>query len=176
MYKSIQYFCIWSAPKNSPKRAKSITHLVELLEYREYEDCCDGDRRLSSTRNRRLATQPFQARVRLNKSSSGSANSSHHELPWGLQSHFNIEDRSPSLPDSPSSFPDSPDARARHMSVADVEVDSVIFRARDRLRLETQSASSDAVSRRAASRVLEDGRNIAFDQRFALQDTFLVRY
>ena len=58
------------------------------------------------------------------------------------------------------------------MSVSDVEADSVVFHVRDRLRLQTQTASSDALSAHAASRVLKTGRNIAFDPSFSLPDTY----
>lgn len=60
------------------------------------------------------------------------------------------------------------------MSCSEVEADSVVFYVRDKLRLETQSASTDAVSRQAASRVLKEGNNIAFDPNFALPDIFLA--
>lgn len=58
------------------------------------------------------------------------------------------------------------------MSVSDVEADSIVFYVRDKLRLETQSASSDALSAQAATRVLKTGRNIAFDPAFSLPDTY----
>ena len=61
------------------------------------------------------------------------------------------------------------------MSCSEVEADSVVFHVRDRLRLQAQSSSSDALSRQAASRVLRNGHNIAFDPKFTLSDTFLVR-
>jgi hypothetical protein len=174
--KRLQYFRISNARRNSIKKAHSITHLVELLEYTEYEDVYHDGEKVSPSMNRssrRLATNPFQARVRISNSNTTVVK---HGA-WSLQQYISIgqdHEQSPDYPHTPSSFPGSPVARARYMSVSDVEVDSVVFRARDKLRLETQSASSDALSRTAASRVLKAGRNIAFDAHFSLTDTFLA--
>lgn len=172
----LEFFRIWNAPLNSPKKARSITHLVELLEYQEDDEDMLPDHlpnRRALVHNRRLAMNPFRARVRISNSNTPvSCSRAGHT--WNIQGYAGVHDEICSYPNTPSSFPCSPDSRARHMSVSDVEADSVVFYVRDKLRLQTQSASSDMVTAQAASRMLKAGYNIAFDPTFTYQDTYLA--
>jgi hypothetical protein len=67
--------------------------------------------------------------------------------------------------DSPASFPSSPFSRAYVMNRASERVVSVLFAARDRLRLEAQSVSRDEFSRLAAREAQSHGQSAIFDSR-----------
>lgn len=67
--------------------------------------------------------------------------------------------------DSPASFPSSPFSRAYVMNRASERVVSVMFAARDRLRLEAQSVSRDEYSRMAAREAQTRGQYAVFDTR-----------
>lgn len=67
--------------------------------------------------------------------------------------------------DSPASFPPSPFSRAYVMNRASERVVSVMFAARDRLRMEAQSVSRDEYSRTAAREAQDQGQSAAFDAR-----------
>eukprot|EP01036_Dinobryon_divergens_P023202 gene23202-31523_t len=65
--------------------------------------------------------------------------------------------------DSPASFPSTPFSRMEIMNRTTEKVDSVMFAARDRLRLEAQSVSRDEFSRRAAFAAQSSGQMAIFD-------------
>jgi hypothetical protein len=65
--------------------------------------------------------------------------------------------------DSPASFPPTPFSRAFVMSKTSERVVSVMFAARDRLRLEAQSISRDEYSRMAAKEAQSSGQLAVFD-------------
>ena len=67
--------------------------------------------------------------------------------------------------DSPASFPPTPFSRARVMSRSTERVVSTMFAARDRLRMEAQSASRDEYSRKAAVEAQSSGQMAVFDAR-----------
>lgn len=67
--------------------------------------------------------------------------------------------------DSPASFPSTPFSRAYVMNRASERVVSVIFAARDRLRLEAQSVSRDEFSRMIAKENQSTGQYAIFDPR-----------
>ena len=69
--------------------------------------------------------------------------------------------------DSPASFPSTPFSRARVMNRCYERVDSLMFAARDKLRLEAQSASRDAYSRSAALKARTHGQYAVFDSKQA---------
>eukprot|EP00981_Chlorochromonas_danica_P011658 scaffold4203_cov166-Ochromonas_danica.AAC.4 len=65
--------------------------------------------------------------------------------------------------DSPASFPPTPFSRAFVMNKTSEKVVSVMFAARDRLRLEAQSVSRDEYSRSAAKEAQRRGQYAVFD-------------
>lgn len=65
--------------------------------------------------------------------------------------------------DSPASFPPTPFSRAYVMNRASEKVVSVMFAARDRLRLEAQSVSKDEYSRLAANEAKSRGQLATYD-------------
>eukprot|EP01033_Poteriospumella_lacustris_P003604 gene3604-2597_t len=67
--------------------------------------------------------------------------------------------------DSPASFPSSPFSRAYVMNRASERVVSLMFAARDRLRLEAQSVSRDEFSRMVAREAQTRGQFAVFDAR-----------
>ena len=64
---------------------------------------------------------------------------------------------------SPTSFPPTPFSRNRVMNLSSQRVDSTMFYVRDRLRLEEQSGSRDAVARRAAKKAKDTGQLAVYD-------------
>lgn len=70
---------------------------------------------------------------------------------------------------TPGSFPPSPESRAHIMSRGFDRTDNIVFRARDKLRMEALASDSDAGIRRAASKLLLGGKFGTFDQQNSSQ-------
>lgn len=76
--------------------------------------------------------------------------------------------------DSPVSFPTTPFSRARVMNRSTERVSSVMFTARDRLRLDELSSSRDELSRSAALEARSRGKYAAFDPQQASEGLALT--
>jgi hypothetical protein len=127
--------------------------------------------------NNKIPANKFRATVRVSKSGSKSVVS--YSGSKAKCSRFEADESEDWTnyfdQDTPNSFPSTPTSRAKYMAYSEVEADSVVFVVRDKLRLETQSECSDALSRDAASRLREAGKNnVAFDPTFILPGTYLA--
>ncbi len=140
-----------------------------------------------------VPTNPFKATVRIRRSSSGSASSLQPLLrsssdgssaAWSINSPKTRRSNSSSRlvatsssnaadsiissefllgADSPASFPATPFSRAYVMNRSSEKVVSVMFAARDRLRLEQQGLSRDEFCRMAAREAKTSGQFAVFD-------------
>ena len=151
----------------------SITELAELLSYEELDDAEGAElaeRRMKRVMHNYVPSKPFKATIRVRTVQP-------HTTPTSLVSPYRP---SPNLSnsnsvatefvdtaDSPLSFPCTPFSRSRVLQRSTERVDSVMFAARDKLRLEAQSASRDEYSRKAALKAQTDGHIAVFDPRQA---------
>lgn len=151
--------------KTMTEKPLSMTELSELLSYEEFE--CEDETMETAQRERRMRkmmhtyipAKLFRATVRLSRSNSNSGNL-HHQNSHGSFSSLDgldIDDEGdnticiiPNGAHTPASIPWTPFSRARVMSRYADRVDTVMFAARDSLRLETQVHSRDELSREAA--------------------------
>jgi hypothetical protein len=160
----------WVSPSSYREREVSLTDLSELLNYEELEDEnppeVAAQRRMRRVMHHYVPSNPFRATIRVRGTPTTAMMS-----PTSLS--FLSGDRSTSgldsvlteymEADSPASFPSTPFSRARVMNRCYERVDSLMFAARDKLRLEAQSASRDAYSRSAALKARTHGQYAVFD-------------
>ena len=129
-------------------------NLSNLLLYEEDESEISGlsdafaQRKIRSQMHHYVPPNTFRAVIKVSKDADGAI----------LPDEFDVTD-------SPASFPPTPFSRARVMSHSTERVVSTMFAARDRLRMEAQSASRDEYSRRAAVEAQTSGQMAVFDAR-----------
>ena len=158
------------------KHSLSITELTELLAYEEVDEPSMEMTGTSRQRAHRvmhhvIPTNPFRATVRRSKVNSSpdketpnNDNVSTISNRWDNDMDSIPEEVSYYIEkDSPTSFPTTPFSRARIMYRSAERTDTVMFAARDRLRLEAQSASRDEYSRNAALEAQNSGQFAVFD-------------
>jgi len=184
-------FSSWSAPKSSrEKETLSYAELSELLSYEESEEILSSpssQRKMKQSMHHFVPPNPFRATVRVRTTPTptpsmslggatgggGGGGGGLHDtlLCWSDTFDADVDNTSSLLADSPfleadspASFPPTPFSRARVMSHSTERVVSTMFAARDRLRLEAQSASRDEYSRRAAMEAQTSGQTAVYDQ------------
>jgi hypothetical protein len=165
----------WISPSRYREREVSLADLSELLNYEELEDEnppeISTQRRMRRVMHHYVPPNPFRATIRVRGTPTTSAMISPTSLSFlsGDRSVSGLESVVTDYmeADSPASFPSTPFSRARVMSRCYERVDSLMFAARDKLRLEAQSASRDAYSRSAAIKARSDGQYAVFDARQA---------
>jgi len=166
--------------------ARSIAELTELLAYEEVDEPAATE--LSGARQRAhrvmhhvIPTNPFRATVRrrtpfqpltpgtaTNTAAAAAPEADAVSLFSSISNRWDADVADAlSIPeevvysaekDSPTSFPTTPFSRARIMHRSAERTDTVMFAARDRLRLEAQSASRDEYSRNAALEAASSGQ------------------
>lgn len=140
------------AGKSNTSNTNSL--ISNLLLYEERESDTEGNddpfaqRRVRSQMHHYVPPNPFRAVVKAS---------------MGLDGVLVVEPAEGA--DSPASFPPTPFSRARVMSHSTERVVSTMFAARDRLRMEAQSASRDEYSRKAAVEAQSSGQMAVFDAR-----------
>lgn len=154
----------------SPPVAEKSISLHELSELVAYEEIDDGDdvmdghnphqRRSLRSMHNYIPMKPFRATIRRQQRPSHATSPNQDALASG----GDVEDVELAV-DSPASFPPTPFSRAYVMNRASERVVSVMFAARDRLRLEAQSVSRDEYSRMAAKEAQSSGQFAVFDPR-----------
>ena len=160
----VQIVATWRSPAAvHKKKSLSLTELSELLAYEELED--DADNIAESSRKKRrsmhhqIPTNPFRATIRVHRQGSSSE--------CGEDNMAALDDLTAYYEaDSPVSFPPTPFSRARVMGRSAERVDTIMFAARDRLRLQAQSASRDAYSRQMAQEIESTGLFATFDPQY----------
>jgi hypothetical protein len=178
---------LWLSPPNQQQQRKprSLTELVELLEYDEVDDMMvEQDSKAS---NNHLALRPstkkrssmipkslFRAKIRVHSNRDLLSDMQAKSQPLirksrsrTLQSNLSAASLESEWfhydADSPLSLPCTPESRAQYVSYCNLEADRVVFLARDRLRLEAQVEYKDLHSREAACELLHRGKTVAFD-------------
>ena len=159
----------------------SITELSELLSYVEIDDELSVneaplERRMKRVMHNYIPPKPFKATVRIRKSErSNTPIQSLLSSPCITISGSNsVAQEFIDTADSPTSFPCTPFSRAKVLHRSSEKVDSVMFAARDKLRLEAQSASRDEYSRKVALKSQNDGQFAIFDPRQASEGIALT--
>ena len=159
----------------------SITELSELLSYEEIDDDLSVneaplERRMKRVMHNYIPPKPFKATVRIRKSDrSNTPIQSLLASPSVTISGSNsVAQEFIDTADSPTSFPCTPFSRAKVLHRSSEKVDSVMFAARDKLRLEAQSASRDEYSRKVALKSQNDGQFAVFDPRQASEGIALT--
>lgn len=147
------------------KRNVSLTNLSELLEYEELEDVYHQDlsrRVMRKVMHHSIPSNPFKATVLVHSAGPTSAyEKEDHDLLMSKrreQAIVSIFDKY-----SPASFPSTPFSRANIMSRTEEKTNTLMFVARDILRLEAQSASVDEYSRKVAKHAKSSGQHAVFD-------------
>jgi len=172
----------------------SVDELSELLFYEEIEreenegvdDYTNPYRRSFRAMHNCIPPNPFKATIRIHKSpmrSTAATGSAFLKTPflrtataaeggydYSSSGSSAVESEGFSLTsyleaDSPASFPPTPFSRAHVMKRSSERVVSVMFAARDRLRLEAQSVSRDEYSRMVAKEAQTSGQFAVFDPR-----------
>lgn len=155
---------------NNLEKELSIVELSELLSYEEIEEESLLD--LKNQQNLHslhymhhfIPPNPFRATIRIHRSPAGKPNNPLNNPLEGFSE--TVASGTEYLEaDSPASFPGTPFSRAYVMGRASEKVVSVMFAARDRLRLEAQSISRDEYSRKAAREAKSSGQFAVFDFR-----------
>jgi hypothetical protein len=169
-----------SSPKQGMSMALSVEELAELLAYEEVDP--DG---LESTEpyppqyhrsirgmHHYIPSNPFKATIRIHRSvPMVHLQSTRGRAGTDLVPTIASQDNPGSClvdymgTDSPASFPPTPFSRANVMNKSHDHVASVMFAARDRLRLETQSVSRDEYTRMMAMEAQTSGQFAVFDPR-----------
>ena len=152
-----EVFSSWTsagAAQSKQDRSLSLRELNDLLAYEELDDASadldhTAQRKMRSMMHHYVPANPFRAVT---------------QAP-GPQGADNKSDEADADADSPASFPPTPFSRARVMSHSTERVVSTMFAARDRLRIEAQSASRDEHSRKAAVEAQTSGQMAVFDAR-----------
>lgn len=148
----MQVFSSWTYSSARPGKEANLS-MKELNDLVSYEELDDDSVDLDHTAQRKMRSQM------------------HHYVP---PNPFRAVTMAPHPPtateiideaDSPASFPPTPFSRARVMSHSTERVVSTMFAARDRLRIEAQSASRDEYSRKAAVEAQTSGQMAVFDAR-----------
>jgi hypothetical protein len=148
-----------------PEKSISHNNIAELIHYEEYEsnstEISNLHRRSSRMMHNYVPLNPFKATIRMTKG-----------LGENSQSIVRTDEEDEtdeifhlSAADSPASFPSTPFSRAYVMNRAAERVVSVLFAARDKLRLEAQSVSRDEYSRMVAKETQTSGQFAIFDPR-----------
>ncbi len=138
---------------------------TELVEYFEYEDegqsVGDGvnKRRLMKGMHSFIPTNLFTAKVRVNMTDIPGDSKALAPIPSD-----NLEEYTADA-DSPASFPSTPFSRHYVMNRTAERVASIMFAARDRLRMEALSVSRDEYSRICAKENQSTGQYAIFDPR-----------
>eukprot|EP01038_Epipyxis_sp_PR26KG_P006191 gene6191-8527_t len=157
---------LFRTPEVRIDRSLSLIELSELLFYEEIEDETANDNNNQvfmpyRTMHNYIPLNPFKATVRIHHiprdHSRGMIGS---ETGGGTDTQDSL-----SYLDgvSPASYPSTPFSRSYLMNKFSERVDSVMFSARDRLRLEAQSVSHDRYSRMAAMEAQNSGQFAVFD-------------
>ncbi|RYG60636.1 hypothetical protein EON64_19155, partial [archaeon] len=144
----------------TPTRELSYDDMTELVAYEEIEneDAAEGAfRRTIKAMHNYIPTNLFRATIRIHRTPSQSNSSLAPLLPRANRNDSIIGT------DSPASFPPSPFSRAYVLNKSSERVVSVMFAARDRLRLEAQSVSKDEYSRMLAKEAQTSGQMAVFD-------------
>jgi hypothetical protein len=159
----------------------SITELSELLSYEEMDDdlSVNGaplERRMKRVMHNYIPPKPFKATVRIRKSDRGNTPIQNllSSPAVTISGSNSVATEFIDTADSPTSFPCTPFSRAKVLHRSSEKVDSVMFAARDRLRLEAQSASRDEYSRKIALKSQNDGQFAIFDPRQASEGISLT--
>jgi hypothetical protein len=157
----------WGSAASKEARNLSITELSELLAYEEFTtdeqlpENAQNLRRMQKVMHRYVPLNPFKATVRLKKMSATSpSDSTTADMVSEMGSVADGYD-----PHSPASFPPTPFSRARVLLHSSDRVNSMMFLARDQLRMEAQTCSRDPHSRKAAHEARRNGQLAAFDPR-----------
>ena len=155
----------------------SVEELAELLAYEEVDPNVDDTEstgpaapqyhRSIRGMHHYIPSNPFKATIRIHRS--GSRTRSNTELTPHVstgpeQSGSCLVDYLGAA-DSPASFPPTPFSRANIMNKSLDKVTSVMFGARDRLRLEAASVSRDEYTRMMAIEAQNSGQFAVFDSR-----------
>lgn len=152
----------------------SVDELAELLAYEEVD--ADGDESVEAFQaqyprgirgmHNYIPSNPFKATIRIHRSvpmahlQSKSRTGSELVSAAGEPGSCLVDYMGA---DSPASFPPTPYSRANVMNRSLDRVASVMFAARDRLRLEAQSVSRDEYSRMLAKEARSSGQYAVFD-------------
>ena len=145
----------------------SLTDISELLAYEELEDT--QEKNLSNNVMRKvmhnyIPSNPFKATVKIHSAGSKTGVSvpiskeARAQMSQGQAEAYSIFDKY-----SPASFPSTPFSRANVMHRTEEKTDTVMFAARDILRMEVQSASVDEHSHKVAGAFLNSGQMAVFD-------------
>ena len=164
-----EVFSSWtpSGPRSMrPADNLSFSELNDLLSYEELDDDSTEQgmdpaarRKMRSSMHHYIPANPFRAVTRAphDGDQDSAATTSAAAAAAATATADDV--------DSPASFPPTPFSRARVMSHSTERVVSTMFAARDRLRIEAQSASRDEYSRRAAMEAQTSGAMAVFDPR-----------
>ena len=168
----IEIINAWNKPQENLKKSLSLSELTELVEYEEFEDelqqAVSKHKRMRKLMHHYIPTNLFRARVRVYKFY-GDKNG-RGEIPReSFDSIYDMIDKY-----SPASFPGTPFSRVKIMNRAEEKTDTVMFAARDILRLEALSESKDEYSRNTAIRAQDSGQMAVFDPRQAAEGLALT--
>lgn len=154
------------SPPAAEKSSISLHELSELVAYEEIDEEDNAQeghnphqRRSLRSMHNYIPIKPFRATIRRQQRPSHANSPNQDTLAVGDDGDFGLN------VDSPASFPPTPFSRAYVMNRASERVISVMFAARDRLRLEAQSVSRDEYSRMAAKEAQSSGQFAVFDPR-----------
>jgi hypothetical protein len=154
------------------ERTLSLTELTELLRYEELVDEGDDynkdvERRMKRIMHRYVPARPFKATIRIHRKRKNrrDAMEMDSENADDEKSLISLQEFTGLNADSPASFPPTPFSRARVLGHSAEIFDSMMFAARDRLRLEAQSASRDEYSRSVALNARNNGQFAIFDSK-----------
>ena len=145
----------------------SVEELAELLEYEEMDNEHESMQYPRTLRGMHhyVPSNPFRATIRIHR-----AVPTPHHLRHSTDLIPTATEIDPgsclvdyNAADSPASFPPTPYSRASVMNRSLDRVASVMFAARDRLRLEAQSVSRDEYSRIVAQEAQSSGQFAVFD-------------
>ncbi len=158
---------VWPYQSKLPEeKTISLHELSELVAYEELEQEANAGeapvpfRRSVRAMHNFVPLNPFRATVRIHKSQA--SESYREDL---VESESSVIGAENTGLDSPASFPPTPFSRAYVMNRASERVVSLMFAARDRLRLEAQSVSRDEYSRMVATEARTSGQYAVFDSR-----------
>lgn len=152
--------------KDSAEKPPILDEMSDLLFYEEaeFDDSSEESlltkRRMEAIMHHIVPPNPFKATIQVRQVSFPD------KLSLQLQTGDNTTtatDMNVTEAESPVSFPPTPYSRARVMNRSTERVSSVMFAARDQLRLESLETSNDPHSRTAAKELKSQGRNAVFD-------------